>query len=1392
MMMNERSLVLTTVLMLASAAGAGTPLVRSDKANVIAFPAREARFVRFVVHATTGSQPCIDELEVYGPDGERNLALAKHDARASASSCLTGYAKHAIPHLNDGRYGNDYSWIAATDQREWAQIELPKAAVVAKVVFSRDRRREYADRMPTRFEVQLSMDGKQWATVKQVAAKAAAVAVRQGRRGRGGFSGVVAAPPPPPRVGKHGVTVAAESPADLKTPAKDGLGFANLALNPEAKPAASSALTGHAIHKIAHLNDGLGGNSHSWISGGEPAWAEIDLGDVYWVYCVAFGSDSSRHYRDRAATAFSIMVTTEYDRDVNAKTWRTVWRDDGGLPIHARTPFKFEPVQARWVRIAISAANSTGVRIDELEVYGQKAPIPLDKIGPLPEPVEAEGDNEKLLKYCFLGEEHAWLKTYGHADLSPRLVPYNGRVKEYPRHIGDDRVPLPPLASAPKLDGKLDDPCWGRASRGVARVAWPYDFELGPLVEHVVLAGRKDDDLFLAIRMKRLLSAHVTVVSRADGEGCGVVAYTKNGLVFNTYEPEGRRGTKLKNSTPIEGAHDETLTCWEIRLPLGLFPECESAGLRVGLGMGGRHTAPAGRPVHFVASSLAIAEKTPCVSRTFRVRLTASGHEPVKVSGDAPGLEDGISLGPGQSRVLSIAAGRGPLGPQLKLTLDEEGGEVYALHLFRYDPLERTATLMAEMIDRFAAKGLDVSPERKQLAALRERQAELLGRWEPDRAAERQAFFAARLAKRRLFLREPDLAPIENILFVKRFPFHPSHNYSVLLDSRYRGGGGVCTLHVPRRDGRFEPREAKVVELFKSGGGIARNPMASFDLTKIYFGYRPTRDGYYHIMEMNPDGTGRRKLTDGPFHDFWPCPLPDGGLAFISTRCKARYLCWRPQVFVLFRMEADGSNLRPLSHANLSEWAPSVMSDGRLIWTRSEYLDKGADFGHTLWSIRPDGTMPRLVFGNDIIQPNGYANGRMVPGTNEVCCTLISHFGDLNGPIALCDIDKGRFNPEAITSLTPEVPWPGSWPRSECFRDAVPVARDYFLCAHAPGERFGLFVIDRYGNREVLYIDMNMGSMCPTLYRSVPRPPVLGNAVKVSSVEQPMAQFVLVDVYRGLEGFVERGTVRYIRVAQEVRADLERLPDGSCRADHNPFLDFYATPIHKVKGPYGWTSYVAKGSHGLVPVEEDGSASFYAPAGKVLYFQALDENLNEIQRMRSVVQLQPGEKRSCIGCHESRRTAPPNQLPMAFGHPPRQLDPPPWGAGPFAYEKAVQPVLDRHCVRCHDAKHKRQIDLTGELDRDRVPHSYRTLVSQGWVHYLDYGWNSGGTEKRDPLTFGVVKSRLWPVLNAGHNKVELTRDEMRAIKCWIDLNCPLWPDYRFRPKRPVKRVALTR
>ncbi len=719
--------------------------------------------------------------------------------------------------------------------------------------------------------------------------------------------------------------------------------------------------------------------------------------------------------------------------------------------------------------------------------------------------------------------------------------------------------------------------------------------------------------------------------------------------------------------------------------------------------------------------------------------------------------------------------------------------EAVACSKIQVQPLEHALKQFDEMIARFAAAGIDVAKERAELADLRRRE-QALGAKDSAEAAGLALLFDARLAKRRLFFRDSDLSAIGKILFVKRHPYRPSHNYSDLLDPAGAPGGAVCVLDIPFADGRWQPGQARLTNLFTTKDGVPRDAAASFDARKVYFGYRTTKGDYFHVMVVNADGTGLSQLTDGPFHDFYPCPLPDGGIAMMSTRCKARFLCWRPQAYVLFRMDAAGGGIQPLSYANVSEWAPSVMTDGRIIWTRSEYLDKGADFGHTLWSIRPDGTHPELVFGNDMRYC--FANGREVPGTTEICCTLIAHGGDLNGPIALIDTRKGPYDATAVVNITPDVVphFHMDWAQKECFRDPVPISRDKVLVSHAPQERFGLYVIDRYGNRELLYMDPGIGCVCPTPLRPAAVPPKFPGS-EVRAPDGTPGQLLISDVYQGLSPAVARGRVKYIRVCQELRADLLRLPNGQYQADHPDFENWYASPIDKVSGPNGWPSYVAKADLGVVPVEPDGSANFLAPSGKVLYFQALDENFNELQRMRSVMQLQPGEKRGCVGCHESRSSAPPPRGgPAAFRRPASELVPPPWGAGPFSYEKVVQPVWNVRCVGCHDASGK-QMDLTGKLDGDKIPASYRTLILRGLVHYFDCTWGQEHVQAA-PMTFGTLKSKLWKTLDSGHYGVKLSSEETQRVKCWIDMNCPLWPDYIYRPNRPsppdVAKTAAAR
>ncbi len=163
-----------------------------------------------------------------------------------------------------------------------------------------------------------------------------------------------------------GTQETAEGSAELQAPALSPEGRRNLALLPGAKAAASSVLAGYAIHQVAHLNDGWYGNEASWIAGQSPAWAQIDLGAVYTISSVCVGNDHTLKFRDRGIRELRILAATEYHEDTEAAAWRTL-ATHSGEPLAGCKTFDFPPIQARWVRLAIT--GSPGARLDEIEVY---------------------------------------------------------------------------------------------------------------------------------------------------------------------------------------------------------------------------------------------------------------------------------------------------------------------------------------------------------------------------------------------------------------------------------------------------------------------------------------------------------------------------------------------------------------------------------------------------------------------------------------------------------------------------------------------------------------------------------------------------------------------------------------------------------------------------------------------------------------------------------------------------------------------------------------------------------------------------------------------------------------------------------------------------------------
>jgi mono/diheme cytochrome c family protein len=132
--------------------------------NEETFPPTEAVAVKFTILATNNAEPCIDELEIYDASG-RNVALAGGGAIASASGTLPGHAIHKLEHINDGKTGNEHSWISNTMGQGWVQIGFPAKARIQRIVWSRDRDVRFADRVPTQYRIEVAAESGKWTTV---------------------------------------------------------------------------------------------------------------------------------------------------------------------------------------------------------------------------------------------------------------------------------------------------------------------------------------------------------------------------------------------------------------------------------------------------------------------------------------------------------------------------------------------------------------------------------------------------------------------------------------------------------------------------------------------------------------------------------------------------------------------------------------------------------------------------------------------------------------------------------------------------------------------------------------------------------------------------------------------------------------------------------------------------------------------------------------------------------------------------------------------------------------------------------------------------------------------------------------------------------------------------
>ena len=700
---------------------------------------------------------------------------------------------------------------------------------------------------------------------------------------------------------------------------------------------------------------------------------------------------------------------------------------------------------------------------------------------------------------------------------------------------------------------------------------------------------------------------------------------------------------------------------------------------------------------------------------------------------------------------------------------------------------------------------------------------------------------------------DPDKLGFDEIVFVKRKPYSSDHYYTDITNGtsadRFHANNGIYVYNL-----RTKTERAIVTAADMPGGkGFLGKISTSFDAEKIIFDFRQDPRSGFRIWEVNVDGSGLRQISrppgdetakvarwGRPWHtdDIHPCYLPDGKIVFSSTRCEHTVLCGGSAALAapaLHCMNADGTGVEQLTRSPVSEFCPVVLSDGRVMYHRWEYIDKGARVGKTIWSINPDGTKPQELYGLDDDTTTVYMYPQEIVGSDHrLVCVGTCHFpqGGCLGAVMLIDYEnrnraRGPDPDEAdyiqaddqyaVTNITPHVfierrtepGWhfrvaDGSYvhdrngQQGHLYTHPYPISQREFLVSYKVdpadhyknvADAYSLYLIDVDGNHRFIHADDELSCWHPLPLVARPVPPSPRSTRYAQYAKSDQAVCVVTDIHSGMKG-VKPGEVKWLRINEAVprywdtgRRWSSSLSSSSWKAALWPRVQW-----------------------GVVPVEKDGSAHFLVPAKRSIFFQALDENFREIQRERTYVNYAAGEVRSCTGCHghADRSSSPESSTtPLALTRKPSAPQPQPCdlvenGGDGLAgqvihYPSDIQPIFDAKCVSCHGKTDPADnLRLTGEITT-YYNTSYEELARKELAGPIISEFTSFRRGDRGnyngsylhPKNLGCAKSPMIDLLtNSAHPK-NVTSDhskmvtdmEMMVLSRWIDSNYQFYGTY---------------
>ena len=638
---------------------------------------------------------------------------------------------------------------------------------------------------------------------------------------------------------------------------------------------------------------------------------------------------------------------------------------------------------------------------------------------------------------------------------------------------------------------------------------------------------------------------------------------------------------------------------------------------------------------------------------------------------------------------------------------------------------------------------------------------------------------------------------------------------------------------------RLNLKTGKVTDIYKPKDGAFVGELdLHFEGEKLLFS-STDKSNKYQVMEVGIDGSSLRQVStiEGEHvHNYGGIYLPNEKIVFSSTAPMIGVPCigGGQSVPNLYLMGPDGQDTRQLTFEQDADWYPTVTADGKIMYLRWEYTDIMHYYSRIMMTMNPDGTNQRSVYGSQSLWPNSMFYARPVPGKSGQFSAVVSgHHGVAGtGKLTIFDTNKGYAHADGVvqyipgydkkvTHVTVDQLYPtvkkelletfpdlqdvvtklindnmaGSADSGKDYHDLnndffnrcypklrdhypdemaldidrladgvypqfyqpYPVSAQYYLTVAqlTSNSDWGLYLVDTFDNFVPIKSADTSGyryMIEPYPFKKRKRPPIIPDRVNLQDKE---ATCYIQNIYRGpgLKG-VPQGTVDSLRIFTYA-------------------YGYYKVGNHHHLGvESGWDVTRLLGT---VKVEKDGSVMFKIPANTTISIQPLDKQGRAIQLFRSWLVAMPGEELSCIGCHESPSEPPVTNKTLASNMSPQTITPYRNRVEGFSFSAEIQPILDTHCVRCHNGNDPKKPNFK---DTKVVnPGAFSANFSNSYYAFHKYfrrpGPESNGTMGK-PYEYHASTSEGVQLLAKGHHGVKLDDESWRRLYTWIDLNVPFY------------------